>query len=91
MGARSVRMVFEGRLNAVSFREFAEHRSRRLALRLDIVEIGDRSATMIVVGYEALVDAFEMACSLGPIDCLVRNVLCFSTDDGFTSEGSVRQ
>jgi hypothetical protein len=66
-------MVFEGRLQADSFRAFARHRAARLALDLAFEE--DRGGIACRVrGPLALVDAFEMACSLGPIDCVVLDV-----------------
>ncbi len=32
------------------------------------------SATLAVKGQEDLVDAFEMACSLGPYDCIILDI-----------------
>ncbi len=81
-------MTFEGILNAPSFQEFAEHRAGRLDLGLAIIAIGGGSATMVVEGHEALVDAFEMACSLGPADCIVRDVRCSEIAPGSQKERS---
>lgn len=63
--------VFRGRLHPDSFADFVAHRARRLALahRLDALDGG--RAVVTVSGQPDLVDAFEMACSLGPADCLV--------------------
>ncbi len=68
---RDVHLVFTGRLDAESFAEFARHRAGRLALPVRLGPIDDGRAEISVSGAPDLVDAFEMACSLGPIDCVV--------------------
>jgi hypothetical protein len=67
--------VFSGRLGGGAFVEFATHRAGRLALRLTIGEADDRAVSLVVQGAGELVDAFEMACSLGPYDCIVLDVV----------------
>ena len=67
--------VFVGRFEPGSFAEFVHHRARRLALSVGIGTIGPNRIEVFVSGDPALVDAFEMACSLGPIDCLVEDVV----------------
>lgn len=57
-----------------SFTEFALHRARRLDLEIDIGVCNSASATLSVKGQEDLVDAFEMACSLGPYDCIILDI-----------------
>jgi hypothetical protein len=71
--------VFTGQLRTDSFIEFARHRAARLGLRIDVGQISDQAVTVqaltvTVSGAAELVDAFEMACSLGPYDCLVLEV-----------------
>lgn len=66
--------TFTGRFRPASFADFARHRAGRLELSLDALEAGPGSVTTAVAGPAALIDAFEMACSLGPIDCLVLDV-----------------
>jgi acylphosphatase len=66
--------VFSGRLRADSFVEFARHRAARLGLSIDVAQISEGAITVNVSGAAELVDAFEMACSLGPYDCLVLEV-----------------
>ncbi|MDB5514280.1 MAG: hypothetical protein JWQ17_1038 [Tardiphaga sp.] len=71
--------VFTGQLRTDSFIEFARHRAARLGLRIDVGQISDQAVTVQAVtvnvsGAAELVDAFEMACSLGPYDCLVLEV-----------------
>ncbi|MCL6707681.1 hypothetical protein M8R20_11775 [Pseudomonas sp. R2.Fl] len=66
--------TFKGSLVCDSFLGFARHRAGRLDLKLDIKRCDEKAAKMSVEGAEVLVDAFEMACSLGPYDCLVLDV-----------------
>jgi acylphosphatase len=64
-------LVFLGRFEPASFTEFVHHRARRLELTANLGAVDCERIEVQVAGDEALVDAFEMACSLGPIDCLV--------------------
>ena len=69
------RFVFKGTFQTRSFAEFARHRAERLGLDL---QFGPSSAEAIVVnvsGAVEMIDAFEMACSLGPFDCFVLDVV----------------
>ena len=68
-------LVFTGRLVPESFRAFAAHRARLLGLALAVTEAGPARAVVAVSGQADFVDAFEMALSLGPIDCLVLDVM----------------
>lgn len=67
-------MVFTGSFLPDRFAAFAEHRARRLDLALRLGGLTTGAITVTVEGEPDLVDAFEMACSLGPIDCLVLDV-----------------
>ena len=69
-----VTMVFLGHFAPESFREFVRHRAARLSLALRLGVINDQRAEVAVEGAADLVDMFEMACSLGPIDCLVLDI-----------------
>ena len=66
--------VFRGRLRIDDFVEFARHRAARLDLAIDIGDVSDEAIALTVRGASELVDAFEMACSLGPYQCLVLDV-----------------
>jgi hypothetical protein len=66
--------VFVGRFDPQSFIEFVHHRAHRLSLRAGIARSGANRMEVSVSGEADLVDAFELACSLGPIDCLVLDV-----------------
>jgi hypothetical protein len=68
------RFVFSGRFCTDSFVEFARHRASRLGLWIDVAQMSTEAITVNVSGPAELVDAFEMACSLGPYDCLVLEV-----------------
>ncbi len=70
----TVTFRFTGDLPQASFAAFASHRAARLSLQLDWLDQTDRMARLRIVGQPDLVDAFEMALSLGPQDCLVRDV-----------------
>lgn len=70
----TVTLVFTGRFEVASFAEFARHRAARLALQASEPEFLPGRASITVTGQADLVDAFEQACSLGPIDCLVDDV-----------------
>lgn len=72
--SNAVRFVFIGEINCDSFVEFARHRAGRLDLSMDVGPCDRHSIAVTVAGQEALVDMFEMACSLGPYNCIVHNV-----------------
>jgi acylphosphatase len=72
--SEQARFVFSGRLRTDSFIEFARHRAARLGICIDVALISEMAITVNVSGPAELVDAFEMACSLGPYDCLVLDV-----------------
>lgn len=54
-----------------SFAEFVERRAARLDIDVAVRKAGDHLFAVDVTGQPDLIDAFEMACSLGPLDCLV--------------------
>jgi hypothetical protein len=70
----AVRFVFTGDIVCSSFIEFADHRARRLDLGLEMGACSKSSVAMTVTGQEVLLDMFEMACSLGPYNCIVRQI-----------------
>jgi len=82
MGADTVTvMTFVGRFRPASFRAFANHRARLLGL---VAAWGQEAPGRMVVtvrGQRDFVDAFEMACSLGPLNCLVHDVERRDIDD----------
>jgi hypothetical protein len=74
-----VTFVFSGRFEP-SFVDFARHRVERLALNADAPELRSDRVRITVSGQDDLVDAFEVACSLGPIDCLVDDIARYPGD-----------
>lgn len=68
---QQVELVFTGRFLPESFAEFVRHRAARLSLVATLRRLGDRSITVGVEGDGDLIDMFEMAASLGPLDCIV--------------------
>jgi len=64
-------LVFQGRFRTESFLDFVRHRAERLALEAGIGAVTPERIEVSVTGHADLLDAFELACSLGPIDCLV--------------------
>lgn len=70
----SALFIFHGTIACESFEEFARHRASRLDLEIEVGACDGAKATLSVRGQEALVDMFEMACSLGPYDCIVVDV-----------------
>lgn len=82
------RIHFSGDLDAGRFVAFAEHRARRLDISLRVLQSDGNSATFDVAGAPDLVDMFEMACSLGPLDCIVRDVTREDTASAVARPGS---
>jgi hypothetical protein len=68
---QSTTLIFLGQFRPESFLAFAAHRADRLALRASVGTVRSDRIEITVAGGKDLIDAFEIACSLGPIDCLV--------------------
>ncbi|WP_210527655.1 hypothetical protein [Rubellimicrobium arenae] len=82
---------FRGQLPVGSFAEFARHRAGRLSLGLETLSQSESEARFRVSGPEDLVDAFEMALSLGPSDCLVLDVVRMGNGPSGSSDGPTRR
>jgi hypothetical protein len=82
MTYESARFVFKGAFQTKSFVEFARHRAERLGLDVQLGQASVEAVAMNVSGPVELVDAFEMACSLGPLDCFVLDVVRHGGDVG---------
>ena len=81
MTHESARFVFKGSFRTKSFVDFARHRAERLGLDVQFGQASVEAIAMSVSGAIELVDAFEMACSLGPSDCFVLDVVRRHGDD----------
>jgi hypothetical protein len=68
---RAATLVFIGRFRPESFLEFVHHRAERLALSIRLGTVRRDRIEVFVTGEQDLIDAFEIACTLGPLDCLV--------------------
>lgn len=67
-------MTFHGLLPVDSFEKFAQHRAARLSLKLKIMSQNVEQACFAIQGPAVLIDAFEMAMSLGPAECHVGTI-----------------
>lgn len=74
MKRESVLFTFSGKLVSDSFVAFARHRAAKLDLPFAVLASDENSVVLAVDGQTDLVDAFDMACSLGPHDCIVLDV-----------------
>jgi acylphosphatase len=68
---RGATLVFLGQLQPESFLEFVHHRAERLGLCAGVRSVRHDRIEIFVTGEQDLIDAFEIACTLGPLDCLV--------------------
>jgi hypothetical protein len=84
----TVGFTFSGRLEPQGFIAFAEHRAARLALGLRIAYCDRERCRLTLSGPEALIDAFEMAVSLGPYDSIVLDVTRFQTDEDLPTKAA---
>jgi hypothetical protein len=73
-GSNRVRFVFGGKLCRAGFVAFARDRAWRLGLELEVAAVNAEAIALAVRGEVDLIDAFEMACSLGPSDSLVLTI-----------------
>jgi acylphosphatase len=72
--SRTATIVFTGVFDPARFVEFVQHRARRLDLVATLIAISQACISVVVTGQPDLIEAFEMACSLGPRSCLVLDV-----------------
>lgn len=84
----TVGFTFSGRLEPEGFIAFAEHRAARLSLGLTIDFCNSERCRLTLSGPGALIDAFEMAVSLGPYDSIVLDVSRFQTDEDLPAKAA---
>lgn len=72
-------MSFTGRFVPESFVGFARHRAERLDLDMRLISSDALRVDIEIAGQPDLVDAFEMALVLGPLDCVVMDCRRFDT------------
>ena len=68
-------ILFTGHFEPAAFGAFVHHRAARLDLAAAILESSAQRVRVTVSGIPEMIEAFEMACSLGPLSCLVRDVV----------------
>lgn len=66
-------LVFTGRNLGVDYLDFVADRARRFSLD-GYARAEDDAVRVVLRGPEALIDMLEVACLLGPADCLVETV-----------------
>lgn len=71
---KATEFQLRGQLSGAGFTDWICHRARLLDLRGWVRSEGPEAVTIMVAGPEALVDAMEMACSLGPINVWVDRI-----------------
>lgn len=67
----TVRISFTGHFVPPSFLEFVDRRAACLDLDVSVESAETDRVAVEISGQPDLIDAFEMACSLGPLDCIV--------------------
>ncbi|MGV0910377.1 acylphosphatase [Martelella sp. FOR1707] len=70
------KFIMRGRFGADSFLPWMDRHARKLGLEKRIIAASPERIEMAVKGPPALIDAMEMACSLGPIDIWVEDIEC---------------
>ena len=70
------KFIMRGRFGADSFIPWMDRHARKLGLEKRIIAASPERIEMAVKGPPALIDAMEMACSLGPIDIWVEDIEC---------------
>jgi acylphosphatase len=67
-------ITFTGRLDLAAFAAFVHQRAQLLDLAATLAESHPGRVAVTVSGHPDMIDAFELACSLGPRNCLVRDI-----------------
>ena len=63
-----------GSFDNIAFRDWIMHRSAVLGLDISSVIHGQGSITFSASGHSVLLDAMEIACSLGPLEAMVEQI-----------------
>jgi acylphosphatase len=70
-----VRYAISGRLDVSSYLDFVAERAGWLGISGWVAANDDNSVTLLAAGPEAMVGALEMACTLGPDNALVEDII----------------
>ena len=63
-----------GSFNDIAFCDWIMHRSAVLGLDISSLTYGQSSITFSASGHSILLDAMEIACSLGPLEAMVEQI-----------------
>ena len=72
MATKQIRII--GSFDKIAFREWILHRSAVLGLDISDLTYGQRSITFSTSGHSVILDAMEIACSLGPSEAMVDQI-----------------
>lgn len=72
--AIATQLLFRGRNLGAGYLDFVADRARRFSLDGYAQIEEDETVHVVLRGPEALIDMLEVACMLGPVDCLVERV-----------------
>lgn len=86
----TVEMRIAGEVGSEAFADWICHRARLLDLIGWVKIIDDAEIAVVVTGDEALVEAMEVACSLGPANVLVDYIDCRAIENGQGHNGFTR-
>ncbi len=68
------RIILRGKLHSASVVPWICHRARLLDLKGWVSRDSDCLITIALTGPDALVDAMEVACNLGPMDAMIETI-----------------
>ena len=63
-----------GNFDEIAFREWIVHRSTVLGLDVSVHSLARNAISFCATGHMVLLDAMEIACSLGPSDAMVDHI-----------------
>ncbi len=70
----SARMIIKGDFDPATFAAWITHRANLLSLGGWVRPESEQLIVVVVTGDKILVDAFEVACSLGPVSAHVKSI-----------------
>ena len=73
-----------GSFDNIAFRDWIMHRSAVLGLDISSLTYGQSSITFSASGHSVLLDAMEIACSLGPLEAMVEQIHANDLEPGQT-------
>ena len=76
MATKQIKII--GRFDNIAFCDWIFHRSAVLGLDISSLTHGQRSIIFSASGHSVLLDAMEIACSLGPSEAMVEQI--YATD-----------